>query len=189
MKIGIDIDDTLARFVESLHQFYNKRYGTNIQKEDVFSYKFWEVWGLPQGDEKPIIRDFFNSPFFRRIKFVSGSQEGILALSRSNYLAAVTARPSFLADETKSWLDQCYPNAFSNVHFTTHKLSGYSPKSKICLEMSYEILVEDRADYANECAEKGIKVFLLDNPWNQGNHLHSNVTRVMNWEDLTKRLT
>lgn len=45
MRIGIDLDDVLAEFLEALIAYHNERYGTTLRTEDFMVYRFWEVWG------------------------------------------------------------------------------------------------------------------------------------------------
>ena len=49
-------------------------------------------------------------------------------------------------------------------------------------------LIEDAAEHANDCAEKGIKVILINRPWNLNERVHPNVKRAENWEEVLKHL-
>ena len=49
-------------------------------------------------------------------------------------------------------------------------------------------MIEDNADYALDCAKKGIKTFLLDKPWNHDYVKHKNIRKVSDWNELIKLL-
>ena len=48
MKIGIDFDEVIADSVSLIVRMHNERYGTNLKKSDITSYKFEEVWGITE---------------------------------------------------------------------------------------------------------------------------------------------
>ena len=50
MRIGLDLDEVLSRFVLGLVEYYNSTYKTSLKLEDFHSYKFWEVWGGTKED-------------------------------------------------------------------------------------------------------------------------------------------
>ncbi|HUC01922.1 MAG TPA: hypothetical protein VMA75_03380 [Candidatus Paceibacterota bacterium] len=50
------------------------------------------------------------------------------------------------------------------------------------------IMIEDHMTNATVCAEAGIKVFLFDQPWNQG-ELPPGIERVHSWDEIVKKLS
>jgi|TARA_Y100000310_G_C20652942_1_gene800463 hypothetical protein len=190
MKIGIDIDDVLFEFITNLMVFYNGKHGTNFKKEDVFSFNLGKVWKKERKEVNEEVLDFFKSNSFSELRPIIGSQESISLLSKKNKLAIVTSRPEITKEQTSSWLEKFYPGSFSKIHFTNHFLEIGQKKSKadICLENGYDVLIEDNKDYALECAEKGIKVFLFNRPWNKDFTTHENITPVDSWEEIIIKL-
>jgi len=61
-------------------------------------------------------------------------------------------------------------------------------KSDLCLKLGVEVLVDDCLEFAEECADKGIKVLLLDSPWNQTDSLPKNVKRMKNWDEIVAHI-
>lgn len=61
-------------------------------------------------------------------------------------------------------------------------------KSEICGELGISIFIEDNSSYALDCAKKGIKVLLLDKPWNKNYEKHPNIIKVNSWEEILERL-
>jgi len=48
MKIGIDFDDVVAEFTESLMDYYNKKYGKKVSKEEILIWDWGLYWGIPR---------------------------------------------------------------------------------------------------------------------------------------------
>ncbi len=189
-RIAIDIDGVLADFQNPFLNFYNQRHGTRFTIEDMLSYEFWEVLQIGKEELAKEMIDFYGSPNFRKIPLIGGAKEAIAKLRRRNLLYSVTSRPDFIRDETITLLGEHFPGAFLQVHFTNQYGGNGSKekKSDFCLKYGYEIIIEDVAGYANECAEKGITAFILTRPWNKGKMLHPEVNRVQNWEEILQYL-
>ncbi|MBU0626098.1 hypothetical protein KKG31_03695 [Patescibacteria group bacterium] len=47
-------------------------------------------------------------------------------------------------------------------------------------------MIEDNLEYGIELAQAGIKVYLLDRPWNQhyDPKIHVGITKIFSWEEL-----
>lgn len=181
-RIAIDIDGTIGNLVTPVLMYYNRRFGTNFKGEDVDHIDFWKVWGIKKGEDLPIFDDFYNSSEFEQVLPIEGSQEGVSRLFVKGYeLSIVTSRPDNLKEKTFNWLEENFPNVFSEIHFVS------SNKFDICLERGYLSLIEDSPSHAYECAEKGISVYLMKQRWNRGTS-HKNILRVKNWYDLLQKL-
>jgi|TARA_Y100000310_G_scaffold339513_1_gene432405 5'(3')-deoxyribonucleotidase len=191
MRIGIDVDDVLADSMGPLVDFHNQKNGTNLKFEDVLSFNLSEVWNMETKEEMfNNILDFYKSHFFKKIEPFPNSKEIIFKLSKTNQLAAITGRPTVIKNETILWLGEFYPNCFTEVHFSNHFPGEDKNLSKadFCLEKGYELLIEDSKEFALECAQKGIKVFLLNKPWNKGFAPHKNIVSVDTWEEVIAKL-
>ncbi|MEI7558108.1 MAG: hypothetical protein WCJ45_04755 [bacterium] len=66
------------------------------------------------------------------------------------------------------------------IVFANHFSAQEKNKSELCKEHGINIMIEDNADYAKELADTGIKVYLLDKPWNKRykNGIDSNIIKV-----------
>ena len=102
----------------------------------------------------------------------------------------ITSRPDYLKDKTIEQIERHFGDSFSGLffssnHYTKRKNSGKS-KAEICLDLRVSKLIDDSLEYALQCAEKGLEVFLLSNkdtPWNQ-NGEYKGITRVKNWKEI-----
>ncbi len=183
MRIVCDMDDVLASLVDPFLRFENSQYGTSFTREDIKTYDFWEHIGCTKEEGVEKLDRFFATPAFANLPVVGGAIKGVGALS-DHELYIVTSRPKYTADVTRDWAERKFPNTFSDIKFsqTWTNPEANKGKSGLCKSLGAELIVEDCLAYASECAEKGIRAVLLDNPWNQGEELNG-VIRVYSWAE------
>ena len=190
MRIGLDLDEVLSRFVLGLVEYYNSTYKTSLKLEDFHSYKFWEVWGGTKEDTIKKVWNFRNTEYFKNLRPLEGSQQAVQLLSQNHELYVITSRPIEIYEETALWLQKNFPDKFARLEFTKNiwtKLGGdMKTKSELCKDLSIDAIIEDTLEYAVECASEGIEVLLLNYPWNQSNSLPKNITRFDSWDDILK---
>jgi 5'(3')-deoxyribonucleotidase len=192
MKIGIDVDDVLADFMNCFLKYYNKTYDTKFKRENFKSFSLWKTIGGTREISTEIIKDFFKSEYFDSMDMVKGSQYGVKKLSKNNELIVVTSRPLKIYNETVDWLDKYFPNEFSSIEFSKDwigKPNNKWRKKDICLAKNIDVLFEDNIAYARGCAKEGIEVKLFDCPWNQEKIRSAKINRVYCWEDAVGSLT
>ena len=184
MLIAIDIDDVLVDFINCLLEYHNKTYNTSLTKEKIHTYRFWEIWGGNREESIKKIRDFKETDIYGNIRPFSKAIESMNLLKENHKLVIVTSRSTI--EETKIWINKHFPNIFDNIYFSYNYYTkeGSKTKSEICKELNVDILIEDSLDYARECSDKGIKVFLFDAPWNQCEELPENIIRVKDWNEI-----
>ena len=186
MKIGIDLDEVLADLLPALIEYHNATYGTSLVREQFQSYRFWETWGGTREEAIKKVYDFHETPYFRNICPVAGSQEAIAILNQNHDLLIVTSRPFDFAEATREWIAQHFPNGFSDVFFANHySQNGPSTtKKQICDSVGVDILIEDSIEYALECLNPKRRVLLLDCPWNRSFGFHQGIYRVNSWKGI-----
>jgi uncharacterized HAD superfamily protein len=137
------------------------------------------------------VNDFQRSEYFKQIIPLTDSLDAIKVLSQKNRLFIITARPSFVREETERWVDQFFNGNFSGIFYSSNHYSGEpgKQKSEICKDLGVSVMVDDSLDYLVQCAAGGIKGVLFDYPWNQNGHLPPQITRVKNWQEALERLT
>ena len=192
MKIGIDLDEVLFDTIAAMIIFHNKIYKTNLRKEDFRSYHFKDVWGGTQTEAVEKVSKFYPTNYFKNLQPILGAIEGIKKLVKLGELHIVTSRPEKLTlSQTMKSLNVHFSHQFTSVHFTNYytEYGELKAKADVCLEQGITILVDDSLNYAQECAEKGIKVLLLDKPYNQSSNLPKNVTRVFSWKEIVQIIT
>ncbi len=189
MLIGVDIDEVLADLVEQLLRFHNERYHTTLKREDVFCYQLRHVWKCTEEEEYKRVIEFYHSHYFREIKLVRGSIQGVKKLKeKGNNLVIITSRHSKGRDGTAGWIERYFPRMFSDIYFTDYyeKEGNIARKASVCKEKGVELLIEDSLDNARDCASERTRVILLDCPWNRCDRvaMPEKVTRVYSWEEI-----
>ncbi len=190
MRIGIDLDEVLANFLDPLLRFHNEIYSTSLKRDDFKSYNFWETWGGTREQAIQKVLDFYKSDYFKNIKPFEGAIESIEELSKDNELLIITSRYKAISEETEKWINKYFPDNFSGIHFTNEFFDSFNNKRKheICLDLEINSLVEDSLEYAQQCASNGINILLMDRPWNRGK-LQEGIIRVHSWKEITDYLT
>jgi len=186
MKIGIDLDEVLADFLPALIEYHDANYGTSLVREQFQSYRFWETWGGTREEAIQKVYDFHKTSYFKNMKAVLGSQEAVGILKRNNDLVVVTSRQDDVAEATRGWIAQHFPNVFSEVYFANHYSQNGSSitKKQICDSVGVDVLIEDSPEYALECLNPNRKILLLDCPWNRSSELPQGIYRVNSWKDI-----
>lgn len=191
MRIAVDVDEVLGRFVFALNKFCKENYGMDYQVEDYWVYEFAKIWHCSQDESNHIVHEFFKSDHFNDgIPTIPGAFETLARMSKTYELVVVTSRQHVIQDLTLEWLDRHYAGIFEEVYFGNHfALHGTSrKKSEICRSVGAEILIDDNPNYALECAQAGIHVLLYDwdlsYPWSKlpEGISHPLITRVADWD-------
>lgn len=189
--IAVDIDEVLADFIAYFVEYHNLTYQTQMTKDKVFSFSLHEVFGVTEEDISQKMIRFSKEGHDLKITLVPGAKEGIDALLKKGYeLHLVTSRPGAIKKVTESWIAEHFPNKFTNLHHAfnpnIHKPGSKKKKWEICKEIGAEVLIEDFLPNAIGCAENGIKVYLMDTPWNQTDDLPIGIIRVKSWKEIIK---
>ena len=81
----------------------------------------------------------------------------------------------------ENWLKRNKLN-FKTIQYCSET---FSPRDKLlgCRKLNVDVMIEDKPDVALYLAEKGVKVLLVDAPYNQGLS-HENMTRVYSWDEI-----
>lgn len=189
--IGVDLDEVLADFLASFLNYYNKNFGTNLVKEQFSTFTLNEIIGEELEVMNLRIEAFYNSETFLELRPTEGALDAIQELSKKYELIIITSRPKNVSKNTVAWLKKHFPKKFKNVHFAYNPFilkSVKKTKSQIALESKIDLFIEDNIDLATEVASEGVKVYLLDAPWNQTKDLHPNITRVYSWKDILDKI-
>lgn len=188
--IAVDIDEVTADFISYFVYFHNLMYKTSMRKDQVSSYYLHQAFQTDKQEMGIRFAEFQSLRLLERIKPAKGAIGGIKKLIKLGFSPHfVTARPQAIEKETREWLKKHFKNIDFPIHFT-HPVSGKPKlkKSAICKSIGANILIDDHIENALDCAENGIKVFLMDAPWNQTESLPENVIRVKSWKEILERM-
>ncbi len=190
MKIGFDLDECLGELILSFLSYYNNTYGTNYRFEDVKSYNLEDLIGGTRLGAIKCVHKFYETNYFKEIPVVIGSRNAVEELIKNNEAVVITSRPLIIKKQTERWLNHHFYDKFKDVILTNEWSveGGNNSKADICRDLGVNCFIEDNLNYAIELSKKGIKVFLLDKPWNKNGELNENITRVKNYYELLEKI-
>lgn len=190
MRIGIDMDSVIADLMTPLIEFHNIHYKTSFTLQHHTTYDLREVWSCDYKETLERVSKFYDSEYFTNVIPMPGSIKGIQYLCQNHELLIITSRPTILEQKTEAWIQKHFPDTFSHIVLTNQYSKENTPsktKAEVGKELGIELMIEDGLEFALNCSEAGIKVFLLDMPWNQVKSLPKNITRVHSWEQLVEK--
>lgn len=184
MKIGIDIDNVISNFNDTLlneYLLHDKKIRNSgvINKNADYIRKGMFDWNE---DEET---NFYKNNIERIVKklgVIEGAKEYIDKLHDDGHvICIITGRNNGEYTEpynmTKKWLDEnniYYDNLILTDAYDKHA------KTKQCLEHNIDIMIDDSVRICNDCIENGITTVLMDTPYNKS----SNIQRVKSWEEF-----
>lgn len=187
MKIGIDMDSVIAEIMQPMVDFHNNRYHTNLTIDDHTDYNLSTVWKCDPSDVLFRIFEYYESSYFDSTLPVEGARKGIDYLSKKHELILITSRPHAIERKTIGWLDKYFPDKFKKVCHTnqvSHAHEKRRKKSEVCREEQITVMIDDAVDYAVDCAEAGIQVYLFPARWNTGFAARERIQPVSGWDEI-----
>jgi len=192
MRIGIDFDDVVADSMQVIVDLQNKQYGTSYKLRDATSFHLEDIWGGTKEEWQSKIDEFLSTKHLASLNPMAGVISALDALKKNGHeLYIVTGRSENYVEATEQWIEKHFSDTFNGVHYANHIQADPGQrreKSDICKENGIEVMIEDYMKNAKECADAGIRVFLFDQPWNQG-ELSANMERVRSWDEIVQKLS
>ena len=185
MKIGIDFDDCIADFAPFLIDYYNKIDGTSHKIEDVTSWELDGLWKMDIKSARDRCFNFYPQEVGIEIPPVHGAVQAIQKLKEKNELIIITGRPEATLSFVVDWLKKHSLDVFSKIIFSDQFNGEKRKKAEICKDEKVDIFIDDSLKNILDISKEGIKCFLIDTPWNQG-ELPENVKRVKGWGEIVK---
>lgn len=177
MRILLDQDQVLAKWVEKVLRWYNEDYKTNFTAADVTDYWAMEKILGPQG--RDFIRSCIRYPdFYNDLEPVEGAIEGVKKLIDDGHdVVIVSAVP------------RCGGISY---HGKCHWLREYMPYFKLdnfiaCSRKDVvlgDVLLDDAGHNIEKYMKTGRMAVLFDQPWNQ--HVTDFTRRAKGWPEFLK---
>ena len=104
------------------------------------------------------------------IEAVEGAKDARSYLNCNFDLIFLTARPLKIKEKTIKFLEKNFEIKDPEVYFSSDGYIGENKtKTKVdfCKEFGVSYLIEDNSDFFKDGLENGLKVYLLDKPWNK----------------------
>lgn len=188
MKIGVDLDGTLADYQRTVCNFVTENHDKNCKFSQIQRDDCYDILGSNMITRALRLRKLYSqTDSLKKIGPVADSQKSIAKLKKSGHdLFVVTSRFVGFSKATKQWASEKYSNSFDKIVFSKILASySYNFKANKYKKFGADLVIEDSARVAKKCSDLGIKVILLDFPWNQG-FKAKGVTRVKNWNEALK---
>ena len=181
MHIGIDFDDTLLDTRRVFVRILNEIHGTNHQLEDLHDYYLMGTFGCTA--------EYLESVFTRHFEELHASEPfpGVQtaikqAQTCGHVITIITARPAIHMPPLYQWLAR---HDLPSDRVISASKSG--EKALRAAEAKIDIFVDDNPRHALALAARGIRVLLLDRPYNR-NCQDPNITRVPDWTAIREIL-
>lgn len=192
MKIGIDIDDTIAntfetgmKYAETFTKDYCHRTYTDVEKRlgSIQSHRHWqEIFEWNDKEEQEFFKEYYEK-ILREVDIKEEVCDAINKLYIGNELIFITARfetkESSVENLTKSWLKK------NQIPYNQLYLGR--KKSEVCVEKGIDIFIDDSYENCKSVQLLNTKVYLMDHVTNR-NIEDKSIERVYGWKDLYKKL-
>lgn len=184
MKIGIDIDNVISNFNDTLLTEYllhdkELRNSGIINKNADYIRKGMFDWN--EDEETSFYKNNIER-IAKKLGVIEGAKEYIGKLHDDGYIICIiTGRDNGEYKEpynmTKKWLVD--NNIYYDDLILTDAYDKHA-KTKQCLEHNIDIMIDDSVRICSDCIENGITTILMDTPYNK----YSNIQRVKSWEEF-----
>ena len=188
MKIGIDVDNVVADLNRGFCEFYNRGGSGEICSEDFKGYYLYTFLPLGRSEELSLWDEYHDSELFDEMPTVEFSKEILNILKSQHELSFITARHPNWKNKTSSFFRKHFPGDDFKIIYSGEVYGDHESKDKICGDLGINILIEDHPTKCIEYANAGIKILLLEKPWNRDCQEHENIIRVKDWNEILERI-
>jgi len=189
IKIGIDLDDTIWDFTGCFIKFFNEKFGTNYLFEELKEFAFDKFFNKEMKELYFLFEKFWYSNEFNKLPLIEGAFESVNNLKEDYDLVFITSRSIKHKQLTIDCLKNCFKDFEPKVYFTNDENEKtLKSKGEIGFELGISYMVDNCFENLIGCIDKGVKCFLIDNPWNKNIRLHKNIIRVENWNEILGHL-
>ncbi|SHF18769.1 5' nucleotidase, NT5C type [Desulforamulus putei] len=161
MKIGIDLDGTIADNLELLVETLNCHCGKTLKGDEIYQYNLCKVYDISE-DEFIALMDKKEEEIIQKSPVIPFARENIHRLVKDGWqVHIITARNPRYSAVTEKWLRE-HDIPYSGLH-----LLNSHHKVDICRELQVEFMIEDNVHNAYWLADGGIRVILYEAPHNR----------------------
>lgn len=183
-EIGVDIDGIIAETDSAFRKRMSEVFKRDFPRNKVTEFNYEKCFNLEFNETTKFYSLFLDEKLWLNINLIRGARPALTKLKRSHSIILITGRPIEIKNTTEKWLNR-KKIPFDKLHFMqgqqkneVARLNGYK----------FSLFIEDHPDYALQMAEDGVKVILMDYPWNQKLTEHPGITRTKNWKEINQVL-
>lgn len=169
--ITFDCDEVLAELVKSmLHRHNNTFLWIPLEWHEINDYYLENVEKIKEHNVSfAAAKQLFDHAILDHaaVNPVAGMQDIVRDLKRQwHELYVVTARADDLQEATVQWIQQHYPNMFSDIIMANHYNENKRCKWDICTYIWSQLMIEDTIHNAEKVSAQNVPVIMPEKPWN-----------------------
>ena len=173
---AVDIDNVVAQAEQEVQRIFHELTGKSWPAETYASAGGLDTSNLaPDLIER--IFDYFHERSIPTLPLVPGARRVLRQLREGYRIVLITARRPTARLQTLAWLEE-HGVPFDELHHA---------KDKTDVAEGIVLAVDDHPEHVNDYLEQGIRVFLMDQPWNR-TFSAQGATRVAGWDELRRKL-
>jgi uncharacterized HAD superfamily protein len=183
-QIGVDIDGIIADTDTAFRRRMSEVFKRNFPRYLVKDFHYENCFKFSQKEMIIFCNLFLDKELWKNIKLIRGARPTLRKLKAHHSLIIITGRPIEVRDVTLEWLES-RRIPFDKLYF----MQGRQKHEIARLNRhKFSLFLEDHPSYALKMAQDGVKVLLMDYPWNQKIEGHPNIVRVKNWRQINRIL-
>jgi uncharacterized HAD superfamily protein len=176
--IAVDIDNTIAATDIILRELIKVNYGLTVRQSDITDWHYYNCLPISKEDEEFILEEY-HKKYISLVPLIADAKESLENITKKYTIWIITARPSYTRSETLLWLKK-HEITYNRIIFSKRKGKYIN---------AVNILIDDNKFTANEYASAGVKVIILDYPWNRKLEANNNVIRAKDWRNILNIIT
>lgn len=187
-RIGIDIDNTIGKYLEVFCDTANRVFGKSISIADMTDMSVhFENLGLLTGEQVKHIKSLDEELLtFKKMNFYPDAVDVLQTLSKEIDVFFISNRDNYDYAEMKShtaeWLATEGINSYVDIIFT-------QDKRKISDELELDYFVEDNLSEVQKLIGGVSPIFVLSRPWNSAKEInHASVNYVKDWYEIDETI-
>lgn len=188
LKLGIDLDDTVWKYLEELIKYYNSKNGTHYNPMEFEDYSLLKSINLNETEAWNLLIDFEENYFCNETILLDGFLEIFERIRNKFEIYFITARPKITESTINEKVKLFGGNNIPVYYCREIPRENQIPKIEVCKDLGIDIMIDDGLYNLNDCSVNGIKCLMIDYPWNQTDELHENIVRVKNWVEIEEEL-
>ena len=173
---AVDIDNVVAQAEQEVQRIFHELTGKSWPSETYASAGGLDTSNLdPDLIER--IFDYFHERSIPVLPLVPGARRVLRQLQKGYRIVLITARRPTARPQTLAWLEE-HGIPFDELHHA---------KDKTDVAEGIVVAVDDHPEHVSDYLDQGVRVFLMDQPWNR-TFAAPGATRVSGWDELWQTL-
>ncbi len=191
MRIAIDFDGTIANTYVLQKQFCKEKYGIDIPFEALAGPLRKQFLSEEQIRE---VKEYAHSPATLAAPLIPGAREAVQELVAAGHKVIIlTARVAAAAKIAAEYLKQNkipYHRLLFVSDAEKRRLADGTVLSKnvVISRLKLDVVIDDLVKGLGALVSNGVRVIIIDQPWNQQDKLPPGVLRIKGWKAIVELL-